>query len=125
MILPTQASFEEGAYGAATLQVVNGVYQIEVMQGDNVLWWGQWGDTYSDIVIDVDTAQLSEPNENAYGVMCRVQGAVGQQQPIDPTLAAVLQDSTAEATVEAASTAEATAEATARSDSRSDRRSDG
>ena len=43
--------------------------------------------------------------------MCRVQGAVGQQQPVDPALAAVLQDSTAEPTVEAASTADATAEA--------------
>src|SRR3954453_22435201 len=94
-----EASFEEGAYGAATLQVIDGVYQIDVMQGDNVLWWGQWGDTYKDTVIDVDTAQQSEPNENAYGVMCRVQGTVGQKLSIDPALAAVLQDSTAEPTV--------------------------
>ena len=52
-------SFEAGSYDGATLQVTNGVYQIEVMQGDNVLWWGQWGDTYNDTVIDVDTAQRS------------------------------------------------------------------
>jgi Ca2+-binding RTX toxin-like protein len=70
-------------------------------------------------VIDVDTAQQSEPNENAYGVMCRVQGTVGQKQAIDPALAAILTDSTAEPTVEAAqasaealATAEGTAEAT-------------
>ena len=109
------ASFEEGAYGAATLQVIDGVYEINVMQGDNVLWWGQWGDTYKDSVIEVDTSQQSETNENAYGVMCRVQGTVGQQQPVDPALAAVLQDSTAEPTIEATAqaTGEATAEATA------------
>jgi len=64
-------------------------------------------------VIDVDTAQQSEPNENAYGVMCRVQGTVGQKQAIDPALAAILTDSTAEPTVEALATAEATAESTA------------
>jgi hypothetical protein len=44
--------------------------------------------------------------------MCRVQGTVGQKQPTDPALAAVLQDSTAEPTVEAGSTAEATAQST-------------
>lgn len=109
-------SFEEGAYGAATLQVLDGVYQIDVLQGDNVLWWGQWGDSYGDVVIDVDTEQQSEPNENAYGIMCRVQGDVGQPQPVDPTLAAILQDTTAEPTAEvttAAATAEATTAATA------------
>ena len=103
-------SFEEGAYGAATLQVIDGTYQISVMQGDNVLWWGQWGDTYKDTVIEVDTSQQGETNQNAYGLMCRVQGTVGQQQPVDPTLAAILHDSTPEAT--AASTAEATSEGT-------------
>jgi hypothetical protein len=113
-------SFEEGAYGAATLQILDGNYQIDVLQGDNVLWWGQWGDSYTDTVIDVDTQQLSEVNENTYGVMCRVQGNVGQKQPVDPTLAAIMQDTTPEPTAEAteAATAEATeaaatAEATA------------
>src|SRR5664279_2357434 len=66
------SSFEEGAYGAARLQVIDGVYQIDVTQGDNTLWWGQWGDTEKDTVIDVDTSQQSETNNNAYGVMCRV-----------------------------------------------------
>ncbi len=110
-------SFEEGAYGAATLQVINGAYQIDVMQGDNVLWWGQWGDNYSDTFIDVDTTQQGDANDNAYGVMCRVQGNIGQKQPVDPTLAAVLQDSTEVptevSTVEATATGEATAAATA------------
>jgi hypothetical protein len=104
------ATFEQGAYGAATLQVIDGAYQIDIMQADNVLWWGQWGDTYDNVIIDVDTFQESEANGNAYGVMCRVQGAVGQALGVDPTLAAVMQDSTAEPTAEA--TVEGTAEAT-------------
>jgi hypothetical protein len=107
------ATFEEGAYGAATLQVIDGAYQIDIMQADNVLWWGQWGDTYDDVIIDVDTFQESEANGNAYGVMCRVQGVVGQTLDVDPALAAIMQDSTAEPTAEG--TAEATAEATAES----------
>ena len=111
-----KSSFEEGAYGAATLQVIDGVYQIDVMQGDNTLWWGQWGDTEKDTVIDVDTSQQSETNDNAYGLMCRVQGTVGQKLPVDASLSAILQDSTAEApapTAEATAGTTATAEATA------------
>jgi hypothetical protein len=103
-------SFEEGIYDAASLSIVNGVYQIDVTQGDNVLWWGQWGDTYDNTVIDVDTEQQSEPIENAYGVMCRASGEVGQNTGVDPTLAALMQDSTPEAGSDV--TAEATSEAT-------------
>lgn len=111
--------FEEGAYGAATLRVVDGVYRIDVSQGDNTLWWGQWGDTYADTVIDVDVVQVTERNENAYGVMCRTRGAVGQPVAVDPTLAAIMSDSTPEAAAESTEaaaiemTAEATTESTA------------
>jgi hypothetical protein len=108
-------SFEEGVYDAATLTILNGAYEINVTQGDNVLWWGQWGDTYTDTVIEVDIVQQSEPVENAYGVMCRVSGEVGQRSQVDPTLAAVMQDSTDEPTAEVTleATSETTAEATA------------
>ncbi len=114
-------SFEEGTYGAATLQVIDGVYEINVTQGDDVLWWGQWGDDYGDTIIDVDTEQLSDRPENAYGVMCRVSGGIGQPQPTDATLAAIMQNSTAApttnvqelATAVGASTAASTAAGTA------------
>ncbi len=111
-------SFEEGVYDAATLSIVNGVYEINVTQGDNVLWWGQWGDSYTDTIIDVVTEQRSEPLENAYGVMCRVDGEIGQRSLVDPTLSAIMADATPEATAEAtersaAATLEATNEATA------------
>jgi hypothetical protein len=85
-------SFEEGTYGAAILRVTDGVYRIDVQQGDNTLWWGQWGESYSDVVIEVDVAQITERNENAYGVMCRVRGSVGQPHDVDPTLAAIMEE---------------------------------
>lgn len=85
------ASFEQGTYGAATLRVTSGVYRIDVTQGDNTLWWGQWGESYGDAVIDVDVAQTTERNETAYGVMCRVRGTVGQAVEADPELAAIME----------------------------------
>ncbi len=75
--------FEQGAYQNASLLIRDGVYRIEIREGDNELWWGQWGEVYDNVVIDVDVAQLSERNENAYGVMCRVRGRVGL--PVDTT----------------------------------------
>lgn len=85
-------TFEEGAYGLATLRVNDGVYHINVAQGDNTLWWGQWGDSYDDAVIDVDVAQTTERNENAFGVMCRVRGSMGQAREANPELVAIMED---------------------------------
>jgi len=51
-------SFEQGAYEAVTLRVTTGVYRIDVRRGDNTLWWGQWGETYDDVVIEVETEQI-------------------------------------------------------------------
>ena len=109
-------TFEEGIYaGVANLLIEDGAYRIEVLLGDNTLWWGQWGATYTDVIVEADVQQLTEPNENAFGVMCRVRGTVGQPAVADPTLAAILSDPTAEATLDvtAEATIEATAEATA------------
>ena len=113
-------TFEEGAYNAASLSITDGVYRIRLEQGDNELWWGQWGDSLADVVIDVDIQQTSERTENAFGVGCRMAGAVGQMVEVDPTLAAIasgevateeaVENATEEATVEA--TEAATAEVT-------------
>lgn len=115
----TGGSWEEGYYQTASLRVDEGVYRIQIADGTNTLWWGQWGDTYEDIVIDVDVSQVTDVNQNAYGVMCRARGAVGQTQPIDPELAVIMAQVTAEATVESTSeivsTLEVTAEMTAES----------
>lgn len=83
-------SFEEGAYSAATLRVTGGAYRIEVRQGDATLWWGQWGETFDDVIIEVDVNLISERPEVAYGVMCRVRGTLGQPRSVDPELAALI-----------------------------------
>src|SRR5690606_28857613 len=46
----------------------------------------------SDVIIDVDVEQITERNENAYGVMCRVRGTVGQERAVDPELAAIMEE---------------------------------
>lgn len=101
-------TFEEGTYGVATLRVNDGVYRIDVQQGDNTLWWGQWGDTYSDTIIDVDVEQITERNENAFGVMCRVRGTVGQPREADSELLAIVEATEAPEDSAATQTADAT-----------------
>ena len=111
------SEFEQGTYTGASLLVRDGVYRVDIREGDNELWWGQWGDSYDNVIIDVDVEQLSQRNENAYGIMCRVRGRVGQ--PVDasdlvmPTEEATPEiEATAEATLDADATAEATDSAT-------------
>ena len=103
-------TFEEGAYEDATLRIIDGVYRIVVNQGDGEIWWGQWGDSLDDVVIDVAIEQVSERNENAYGVACRLRGSVGQEVEVDPELAAIASGDTTEEATEA--TEEATSEPT-------------
>lgn len=108
-------TFEEGSYtgSQATLNIVDGVYRIVVGTGDNELWWGQWGDTLTDVVIDVDAEQTTERNENAYGIGCRMSGTMGQAVELDATMAALASEATVEPVAEIAeSTAEVTAEST-------------
>ena len=103
------SEFEQGAYAGASLLVRDGVYRVDIREGDNELWWGQWGDPYDNVVIDVDVEQLSQRNENAYGIMCRVRGQVGQ--PVDASdLVMPADEATAEPAAEATVDAEATAE---------------
>jgi hypothetical protein len=119
-------TFEEGLYDGASLRIADGVYRISVESGQSELWWGQWGDTLTDVVIDVDSRQMSEPPETAYGIGCRMSGTTGQAVTIDPSLVITeatqeaaepeaAAEATAEATTEAEATVEATAEATVES----------
>lgn len=108
------ATFEEGAYRDATLRIVDGVYRITVNEGDNEVWWSQWGDTLDNVVIDVVVEQTSQAPETAYGVGCRMRGQVGQEMAVDPTLAAIVSGDAAEPTEDVTSEAieESTEEAT-------------
>lgn len=108
-------TFEEGSYadGAVRLQIRDGVYRLTLSEGDSEIWYGQWGDSQRDVVIDVEAKQTSEGENTVYGVACRLRGAVGQRAGLDAELAAAA-EATAEATTEALeATSEATAEATA------------
>lgn len=120
----TQAgSFEEGIYanGAARLQISGGSYNIDLTEGDSTFYYGQWGNTVNDVVIDVEARQLTDDPNTTYGVMCRARGEVGiVSNNIDPqlaTLATEVAGSTSllasDATPEAEATDEATTEATA------------
>ncbi|MDL1883344.1 hypothetical protein FBR01_06805 [Anaerolineae bacterium CFX8] len=82
-------SFEEGTYGegAARLQVRDGLYRMVVTEGDSEVWYGQWGDSYDDVVIDVEARQITESQNTVYGVMCRMRGSVGQNVPQDEPFA--------------------------------------
>jgi hypothetical protein len=102
------ASFEEGTYGegVARLQISQGEYTIVLSEGDNTIYFGQWGDTLNDVIIDVDARQTTEDQNTAYGVMCRTRGRVGQtvnpdEEPASPSAEAATSETTAEATGEA------------------------
>ena len=107
------ATFEEGLYGNgnARLQISNGVYNMQVSAGDNTFYYGQWGNSLSDVIIDVDATQTSSDLNTVYGVMCRARGTVGQTLKAEATAEAT--DAAGSDTIVASANTEATAEATA------------
>ncbi len=60
----------ETYYGeTVALEVVDGAYRIQT--GDEGYIWGLNEASHSDVVIEVEASQLSEFENNAYGIMCR------------------------------------------------------
>lgn len=53
----------------AHLRVEGGVYRAQINREG--FMWGLNVQRHTDVVIDVETRQYSEANDNAYGVMCR------------------------------------------------------
>jgi len=51
------------------LKVVDGVYQIEIDDAGYI--WGQNGLKTEDVIIEVTTNQLSDFDDNGYGIICR------------------------------------------------------
>ncbi len=107
------ASFEVGLYGnnTARLEVADGVYNIQLSAGDNTLYYGQWGATLSDTIIEVGATQTSADLNTTYGVMCRTRGKVGQVVKANPEATTEATDPAGSDTIIAS--ADATAEATA------------
>ncbi|MBL8165235.1 MAG: hypothetical protein JNJ61_24850 [Anaerolineae bacterium] len=104
-------SFEEGTYedGSVQLEIRDGRFNMSLSEGDSVLWYAQWGATLGDVVIDVETNQLTDSGNTVYGVMCRTRGTVGQEVAQGGLDAADLAQASAESTPEADATAEADA----------------
>jgi hypothetical protein len=72
-------SWEEGTYppGTATpdsrLAITGGRYQIDLRAGQSASFtWGTGGGSYENVIIEVDTEQLSSEKNNLYGVACRM-----------------------------------------------------
>jgi hypothetical protein len=72
-------TWEEGVYtGAsgdpeATLAIQDGRYQIDFHAGPSAsVTWGVGGDAYENVIIEVDTEQLSAEKNTLYGAMCRL-----------------------------------------------------
>lgn len=58
--------------GGATVNIDEGVLNLSTSQPGQV-WWTNPGRKFDDAIITVQARQLSGPNDNAYGVICRYQ----------------------------------------------------
>lgn len=58
--------------GGAVTSIEEGAFQISTSQPGQI-WWSNPGRNYNDVVITTQARQVSGPNDNAYGVICRYQ----------------------------------------------------
>lgn len=58
--------------GGAVVALEDGVLNISTSNPGEI-WWTNPGRSFEDVVIDVTTMQVSGPDDNAYGVICRYQ----------------------------------------------------
>lgn len=58
--------------GGAVVEIAEGTLNISTSQRGE-LWWTTAGRDFSDVIVTVQARQLSGPNNNAYGVLCRYQ----------------------------------------------------
>lgn len=62
-------AWEIGSYDGGTMEIDDGVYVIDAEAGG--VLWGQNQELHSDVVIQVTTEQLSDEDNNGFGIMCR------------------------------------------------------
>jgi hypothetical protein len=58
--------------GGAVVDISDGALRISTSQPGQI-WWTNPGRNFNDVVITVQARQVSGPNDNAYGVICRYQ----------------------------------------------------
>ncbi len=68
------SGWEEGDYQGGSVGYGNGYYFVTSIEAGSMMW-GLAFQSFDDLVISVDATQVSAPanDNNAYGVMCRVQ----------------------------------------------------
>jgi hypothetical protein len=60
------------AQGGAVVKIEEGVFRFSTSQPGQI-WWSNPGKSFDDTIISVQARQMSGPNDNAYGVICRYQ----------------------------------------------------
>lgn len=65
-------AWESAVWGDSSIGVIKGQYRVQNTVGDNMVVWGVNDQVHSDVVMQVDTTQLSQGDDNAYGLMCRL-----------------------------------------------------
>jgi hypothetical protein len=58
--------------GGAVTQIADGVLSISTSQPGQI-WWTNPNRSFDDVIITVQARQVSGPNDNAYGLICRYQ----------------------------------------------------
>lgn len=58
--------------GAGIAEIENEALQLTVTQPGQI-WWTNPGREFSDVIIKAEARQVSGPNDNAYGLICRYQ----------------------------------------------------
>jgi hypothetical protein len=71
----TSTGWEVGSWPGGSVGYKSGAYSV-VSNGGGDTMWGVANSSFSDVVINVDTQQVSAPanDNNGYGVVCREQG---------------------------------------------------
>ncbi|PIE80873.1 MAG: hypothetical protein CSA11_06500 [Chloroflexi bacterium] len=58
--------------GGAVVEIDEGVLRMSTSQPGQI-WWTNPGQSFDDVIISTDARQVSGPNDNAYGAICRYQ----------------------------------------------------
>jgi hypothetical protein len=58
--------------GGTVTAIEDGTLRISTSQPGQI-WWSNPGRNFDDVIITVEARQMSGPNDNAYGVICRYQ----------------------------------------------------
>ncbi len=69
----TSGQFEEDDFGAATLRIADGQYEIELFGTDGI-FWGQQGQIHTNVAVEVSVTS-NAPGDGILGVMCRADPA--------------------------------------------------